>query len=46
MISLRDLQLGFSQDVFSGGGTGFDARIKANGLSGDSNSQFKTFWLQ
>ncbi len=39
MISLRELQLGFSEDVFSGGGTGFDAQIKANGLSGERRLQ-------
>ena len=39
MSGLRELQLGFSRDVFSGGGTGFGQHIKANGLSGDQRLQ-------
>ena len=39
MPVLRELQLGFAEDVFSGGHTGFDAQICAAGLSGDRRLQ-------
>ena len=39
MHGLRELQLGFSRDLFSGGGTGFGDRLKDNGLSGDRRLQ-------
>jgi hypothetical protein len=35
MHGLRELQRGFSRDVFSGGGTGFSAQLKIKGLSGE-----------
>ncbi len=39
MHGLRELQLGFSRDVFSGGGTDFGAQLKAKGLSGERRLQ-------
>jgi hypothetical protein len=39
MHGLRELQLGFSRDVFSGGGTGFGDRLKDHGLSADRRLQ-------
>jgi hypothetical protein len=37
--TLRELQLGFSREIFSDGGTGFGERIKAGSLSGDRRLQ-------
>ena len=39
MHRLRELQLGFSRDVFSGGGTGFGAQLKHHVMSGDRRLQ-------
>lgn len=39
MNGLRELQEGFYRDLAAGGGTGFGARIRANGLSGDRRLQ-------
>jgi hypothetical protein len=38
-MTLRELQLSFSRDIFSGSETGFGKQLRANGLNGDRRLQ-------